>query len=401
MKFQYSAKTFEGRSLTSVIDAENEKDAVSLLQKENLVLLKLSHVQEKIKEKKSLFAPKIKTEDMVLFTRQLATMAGAGLPLLQALVTLKDQVTNPTLAKVILNLIERVEAGASFSEAVAHHPKIFDELFLNMIQAGEVSGQMNKILERVASHQEDTASLKRKIKSAMMYPLVVSFMAISITLVLLIKVIPVFKDIYDDFGGELPVPTKILVSISDSLNQWFGLFFLLLIAIVVGIRFFYKTPFGRLMIDKLKLKIPIYGDLSLKIAVSRFSKTFSTLIASGVPILSALAIVSKTSGNRVIENAVEKAAKRIKEGATISEPLRESKVFPPMVLKMIGVGEKTGQLDFMLEKISEFYDDQIKSMIAGLTSIIEPVLIGFLGIVVGGIVISMFLPIFKLSTIIT
>jgi len=400
MKFKYIAKNLEGKSISSVVEADDEKEAVALLQKDNLILLKLSQVQEKVKEKR-IFGSKIKSDDMVLFTRQLATMVGAGLPLLQGLVTLKEQVTNPILAKVIQNLVERVEGGSSFSEALAHHPKIFDELFLNMVQAGETSGQMTQILDRVATHLEDSASLKRKVKSAMMYPLIVSFMAMSITLVLLIKVIPVFKGIYDDFGGALPVPTRILVSISDSLNQWFGLFFVLVILVVVGFRFFYKTSAGRFTIDKIKLKLPLYGELSLKISLSRFSKTFSTLIQSGVPILSSLAVVANTTGNKVIEKAVNKAAQRIKDGENISDPLKESGIFPPMLIKMVAVGEKTGQLDMMLMKVSDFYDDQIKATVAGLTSIIEPVLIAFLGLVVGGIVISMFLPIFKLSTIIT
>lgn len=401
MKYKYLAKDTEGKTVTNTVEASNEKEVVNLLRKENLILLKLSEVEEKGKGHIGFFDKKVKTDDMVLFTRQLATMVGAGLPLLQGLLTLKDQVSNPTLSKIIQNVIERVEGGASFSEAIAHHPKVFNALFLNMARAGEASGQLTQILERVASYMEETASLKRKIKSAMMYPIIVTSMAVAITLVLLIKVIPVFKGIYGDFGGQLPAATQFLIALSESLNKWFGIFVVTLIAVVVGLRFYYKTPGGRMVIDKIRLKLPVYGELSLKIAVSRFSKTFSTLIESGVPILQAMNIVASTAGNMVVETAVLKASERIKEGETIAEPLKESGVFPPMVLKMVSIGEKTGQLDLMLAKISEFYDEQVKATVDGLTSIIEPLLIGFLGLVVGGIVISMFLPIFKLSTIIT
>lgn len=391
----------DGQTVSSAIEADSEQDVVHQLRSKNLIVLRLAEVQEKKKISSVLFSRRINSDDIVLFTRQLTTMVGAGLPLIQGLTTLKEQVTNPALAKVIDDVVGSVEAGSSFSEAISKHPKVFNNLFLNMVRAGEASGQLTQILERVANYLEEMASLKRKIRSAMMYPVIVSLMALGITLILLIKVIPVFKGIYDDFGGDLPIATKILISVSESLNQWFGLFLILVAGMVLGLRYFYKSEFGHYWIDRIKLFLPVYGVLSRKISISRFSKTFSTLIQSGVPILSALAIVANTSGNKVIERAVVRAAEKIREGEPIADPLKESNVFPPMVLKMIAVGEKTGQLDLMLAKISEFYDEQVKATVDGLTSIIEPILIGFLGLVVGGIVISMFLPIFKLSTIIS
>lgn len=401
MKFKYLAKDPNGKTLSGLIEAENDKEAISFLRKDSLIVLKLNEIKEKSKTGMSVFAKRVKTDDIVIFSRQLATMVGAGLPLVQGLITLKEQVGNPTLVKVLQDVVDRVEGGSSFSEAISFHPKIFNPLFLNMVQAGEASGQLTQILNRVATYLEESANLKRKVRSAMMYPLVVTIMAGAITLVLLIKVIPVFEGIYEDFGGELPFVTKILIGVSESLNQWFGLFCILAVGFAFGFRLLYKSSAGRYMIDSISLKLPIYGEISLKIALSRFSKTFATLIQSGVPILSAMGIVANTAGNRVIERAVSKAAEKIKEGETISEPLKESGVFPPMVLKMIAVGEKTGQLDTMLAKISEFYDEQVKATVEGLTSIIEPLLIAFLGLVVGGIVISMFLPIFKLSTVIS
>lgn len=399
-KFRYQAKNMQGETLTSTLEADNERDVVILLRKQNLVVLNLEPILEKAKKKRRLWGRKIKADEIVIFSRQLATMVGAGLPVLQGLSTLKEQVTNPRLAKVLSDVIASVEGGSSFSEAIGAHPKVFNSLFVNMGRAGEASGQLAEILERIATYLEDMASLRRRVKSAMMYPMIVTIMAFAITLVLLLKVIPVFKGIYADFGGELPYMTTVLIKISELLNQYIWVFGIAFVGLVVGIRYGVKTERGRRMIDKIKFKIPIVGDLSRKVCISRFSKTFSTLIQSGVPILSAMSIVATTSGNKVIEEGVNKAAEKIREGESIADPLKETEVFPPMVIKMIAVGEKTGQLDHMLEKVAQFYDEEVKTTVAGLTSLIEPLLIGFLGIVVGGIVISMFLPIFKLTTII-
>ena len=401
-KFKYQAKNMEGETIVSSLDADNERDVINQLRKQNLVVLSLEEIQQKSKKKSSsFFSKRIKSDEMVIFSRQLATMVGAGLPVLQGLTTLRDQVGNPTLAKVIGNVSASIEGGASFSEAIAQHPKIFSVLFVNMARAGEASGQLSEILGRVAGYLEESAALKRRVKSALMYPMIVSIMAFAITLVLLLKVIPVFKGIYADFGGELPLMTTVLIKISEILNEYLWYLAAGFVGFIFGIRYLAKTPKGRVFVDKLKFKIPVLGELTLKVCISRFSKTFSTLVKSGVPILSAMEIVATTSGNKVIEIAVNKAAEKIKQGESIADPLMESGVFPPMVVKMIAVGEKTGQLDTMLEKIAEFYDEQVKATVAGLTSLIEPLLIAFLGIVVGGIVISMFLPIFKLTTIIS
>lgn len=400
-KYKYQAKNMQGETIVNTIDADNERDVVNLLQKQNLVILNLEEIQVKLKKKVAFFSRKVKSDEIVIFARQLATMVGAGLPVLQGLQTLKEQVGNPTLSKVIGDVAFGIEGGASFSEAISIHPKVFSVLFVNMARAGEASGQLSEILGRVASYLEESSALRHKVKSALMYPLIVSIMAFSITLVLLLKVIPVFKGIYADFGGQLPLMTTVLIRISEILNRWLWFFAAAAVGLVFAIRFAVKTKQGRYLLDRIKFRLPVFGTLVLKVCLSRFSKTFSTLIKSGVPILSAMEIVSTTAGNTVIERAVKKSAEKIKQGESIADPLMESGVFPPMVIKMIAVGEKTGQLDLMLEKIGEFYDEQVKSAVAGLTSLIEPLLIAFLGLVVGGIVISMFMPIFKLSTIIS
>ncbi|MFH0918216.1 MAG: type II secretion system F family protein, partial [Candidatus Omnitrophota bacterium] len=350
---------------------------------------------DKLKDKK------IKLDDLVVFSRQLATMIDAGIPLVNALGILAEQIENVNLRGVVGQVREDIEGGTSFCDALAKHPLIFSDLFVNMVKAGEASGMLNEILDRLATFMEKQAALNRKIISSLVYPAVVVSMAIIITAVLLIKVVPTFKGIFDSLGGTLPLPTQVLIFISDLLRKYF-----LFLMILLGVSAFLfkrilKTEKGRYRFDRFTLKVPVFGTLLRKLAVAKFSRTFSTLVKSGVAVLSALDIVSKTSGNKVVEEAVVNCSKSVRNGEPISRPLAKSGVFPPMVTRMISVGEQTGQLEKMLSKIADFYDDQVDAAAGALTSLIEPLVIAFLGIVIGGIVIALFLPIFKISQLIS
>ena len=397
--YRYTAKDELSRTISDTIQAETEVQAVTFLKKKGLVILSLDESFDPASQQGKRHK-KVKSAELVIFSRQLATMVDAGLPLVQSLDTLMEQIENPTFKSVVKDLVENIERGSSFSEALSLHPKVFSNLFVNMVKAGESSGTLSEILDRVAAYLESSAALRRKVKSAMMYPAIVSSMAVIITMVLLLKVIPVFAGIYESFDSALPAPTQILLTISNITRRYFLI--ILAAAVAGGIALFQyvKTESGRFQFDKFKFTLPIFGDLFRKISVSRFTRTLGVLVRSGVPILSALDIVAKTSGNKLVEKAVYGAIDEIKRGENISEPLAASKVFPPMVTRMISVGERSGKLEIMLTKISDFYDDQVNTTVAGLTSLIEPLLIAFLGIVIGGIVICMFLPIFRLSTIV-
>jgi len=397
--YKFTAKDELGRNTSDTIQAETEVQAISYLKKKGLVIVSLDESDyggsRNIKKRK-----KVKSSELVIFSRQLATMVDAGLPLVQSLDALEEQIENPSFKSVVKDLIDSIESGASFSDALAAHPKVFSNLFVNMVKAGESSGTLSEILDRVAAYLEASAALKRKVKSAMMYPLIVSSMALIITMVLLLKVIPVFAGIYESFDSALPAPTQALLTISNIMRRYFLIIFAAAIVGVIALVQYIKTEGGRFKFDKFKFTLPIFGDLLRKIAVSRFTRTLGVLVRSGVPILSALDIVAKTADNKLVERAVFGAIDDIKKGENISDPLAASKVFPPMVTRMISVGERSGKLEVMLTKISDFYDDQVNSTVAGLTSMIEPLLIAFLGVVIGGIVICMFLPIFRLSTIV-
>ncbi|MBU4252317.1 MAG: type II secretion system F family protein [Candidatus Omnitrophica bacterium] len=394
--YKYSAKDKNGQTINGTIQAVSEAEVADILRKKEMMVfsvefLKISPVNLKLNDKK------IKLEDLVVFSRQLATMIDAGIPLVNALSILAEQIENEGLRGIVGNVRQDIEAGMSFCDALAKHPVIFSDLFVNMVKAGEASGMLNEILDRLASFMEKQAALNRKIISSLVYPAVVVSMAIIITAVLLIKVVPTFKGIFDTLGGTLPLPTQVLIFASDLLRRYF-LFLMLLLG--VGIYLFkkgLKTEKGRYQFDRFTLKVPVFGPLLCKLAVAKFSRTFSTLVKSGVSVLSALEIVSKTSGNKVVEEAVINCSKSVRNGEPISRPLAKSGVFPPMVTRMINVGEQTGQLEKMLSKIADFYDDQVDAAAGALTSLIEPLVIAFLGIVIGGIVIALFLPIFKIS----
>lgn len=394
--YKYSAKDKNGQTINGTIQAVSEAEVADILRKKEMMVfsvefLKISPVNLKLNDKK------IKLEDLVVFSRQLATMIDAGIPLVNALSILAEQIENEGLRGIVGNVRQDIEAGMSFCDALAKHPVIFSDLFVNMVKAGEASGMLNEILDRLASFMEKQAALNRKIISSLVYPAVVVSMAIIITSVLLIKVVPTFKGIFDTLGGTLPLPTQVLIFASDLLRKYFLFLMLLLGAGIYLFKKGLKTEKGRYQFDRFTLKVPVFGPLLCKLAVAKFSRTFSTLVKSGVSVLSALEIVSKTSGNKVVEEAVINCSKSVRNGEPISRPLAKSGVFPPMVTRMINVGEQTGQLEKMLSKIADFYDDQVDAAAGALTSLIEPLVIAFLGIVIGGIVIALFLPIFKIS----
>ncbi|MBF0216494.1 MAG: type II secretion system F family protein [Candidatus Omnitrophica bacterium] len=400
--FNYTAKDRSGKTLKGDLEAQGKGQAVEILRSKQLMVLKLEEVKKpegfaaifRIKGGK-----KIKLDDLVILFRQLATMIESGIPVVNALDILIDQTDNITLKKVLTDVRDSVNTGSSLSDAFLKHSDVFTPLFVNMIDAGESSGMLDTILDRVATYIEKTNDLQKKVKSALMYPMIVSSMAVFITLVLMVKVIPVFKEIYVGFSAQLPLPTQILINISDILRNYFLIIIALVIAFIFWFRYYARTEKGMKKIDRLKLNIPLFGPLIRKFAISKFSRTLSTLVKSGVPILSALEIVAKTSGNVIIEKAIIDVRDKVRDGESIATPLEKSGVFPSMVTRMVSVGEKSGQLDKMLSKISDFYDSQVNAAVEGLTSMIEPLIIAFLGIVIGGIVMCMFLPIFQLSSV--
>ncbi|HOD12496.1 MAG TPA: type II secretion system F family protein [Candidatus Omnitrophota bacterium] len=397
-KFKYIAKDENATTVTGKVTAESKELVIKELRKRSLIIISVEEDRGFSLKDFSVGEEKVKSEDLVIFTRQLSTMIDAGIPILQSLEALEEQVTQKYFKSVISAVREDVSVGNSLSASFSKHVRVFDSLFISMVKAGETGGALSALLDRIAGYMEKALKLRNKVKSAMVYPAVVITMAVLITVLLLVKVVPTFKGIYESLGKELPGMTQILIFISDNLK---ASFLWLVLAGIAGFVFFVnykKTQAGSLQIDRISLKLPIFGPLIQKVALSRFSRTLATLIQSGVPILTALDIVGKSSGNRVIELTVEDAAKHIQEGESISEPLIQSGVFPQMVTRMISVGEKTGKLDTMLTKIAEFYEDQVDAAVAGLTSMIEPLIIGFLGIVVGFIVIALFLPIISLTS---
>ncbi len=403
-QFEYVVKDKEGKNLSGRREAGDVNSVVSALRQEGNLIVRVTEV----KSKSSLFSKQmftgkmgggVKADDIVVFSRQLATMVEAGVPLVQSLNILAEQIENATLYKTIVALRDDVESGKSLSEALEKHKKIFSALFISMTKAGESSGKLEEILDRLATYIEKTAALQKKIKSALVYPAVVSSMAMFITGAMMTWVIPQFAGIFVSLNAPLPVPTRVLIAISAFMRHNIILIVIGLTGSIVLFLRFINTKAGRFWFDGRKLKLPIFGPLFIKVAISKFSRTLSTLIKSGVPILNALEIVGKTAGNAQIEKIITELRTSIKEGETISGPLGRKKIFPPMVVRMIAVGEETGELDKMLSKISDFYDVQVENAVSGLTSMIEPLVIAFLGVVIGGIVIAMFLPILTLTQV--
>ncbi len=397
--FAYVVKDKAGRTHNGVLDIDTKNALVERLWKQDFVVLSIEERQAKGAVLK-IGQPTVKTEQLVVFSRQLATMVASGIAIVGALDVLAEQVTDRVFRQVLARIRDDVEGGSSFSEALGKHPRIFSELFVNMVKAGESSGRLDEILDRLASYTEKVEGLRRKVAASLFYPAVVSVLAMCITAFLVIFVVPKFKEIFTSFGGKLPGPTQMLLNLSDFLRAYFVIELIFVFGAIAGFRFFIGTPPGRFWFDQTKLHFPLLGVLFQKIAIARFARTLSTLVRSGVPILASLEIVAKTSGNKVVEKAVLVARSSIKEGENISDPLAASKVFPPMVTRMISVGEKTGELEKMLGKIADFYESEVDAAVTGLTSLIEPLIIASLGLVIGAIVVALFLPVFQISTLV-
>jgi type IV pilus assembly protein PilC len=371
---------------------------------------RINPTPEKIKEKGKgfdreinlpSFGSPVKQHDIVIFTRQFATMIDAGLPLVQCLDILSQQSDSKVLCKTIKEVKEEVEAGSTFAAALKKHPKVFSDLYANMVAAGEVGGILDTILNRLASYMEKIVRLKSKIKGAMIYPACIIAAAVLVTGILLVYVIPVFADLFNSFGQALPAPTQFVINLSNFTINNFWLIIGGFIGTAAGLVYTSRTERGRYYMDKIGLKIPVFGDLIRKTSIARFARTLGTLVSSGVPILDALTITGRTAGNKIIEEAIYATRTSISEGKTIAEPLIASKVFPPMVCHMIAVGETTGALDQMLQKIADFYEDEVDNAVANLTALMEPMVILLLGGVIGGLVVSMYLPIFKLGAVLS
>jgi type IV pilus assembly protein PilC len=396
--FTYTAReTATGREIRNTVDAATEQAAIAALLNRNLLVLS---IQERVSKRGKTKGGKVKLADLVVFTRQLATMVDAGIAIVQSLQALADQSPNKVMRDVIRDVCTRVESGESFSEALQKHPRAFNRLYVSMVGAGEKGGLLAEILARLATYLETTDRLRKKIKAAMMYPTAVTVVAISITIFLLVKVIPVFKDVYSSFGAKLPAPTQFLINISDVLSHWLLLAIIIAAGAVYAWLYYIKTKPGREFWDAKRIKLPIFGPIAHKICLARFTRTFASLVHSGVPILDVLQIVSQTVGNTVLEKAVKAAATDIERGEGISQALSKHPVFPTMITRMLTAGEQTGNIDTMLERVSDFLDEEIENALSGLMSLIEPLLIVFLGVVVGGMVICMYLPIFNLANIV-
>jgi type IV pilus assembly protein PilC len=395
--FVYNGRTRAGQPISGEMEAATREAVVAKLRSQQVVA---TAVRPKPREITLSFGSGVTDKDLVVFTRQFATMIDAGLPLVQCLEILASQQDNKIFKKTLTDIRQSVEGGLTFAAALKQHPKVFSNLYANMVEAGEAGGILDTILNRLAQYMEKAMALKKKVKSAMIYPSTIITVAVVVVIFLLIFVIPTFKAMFEGFGATLPLPTVIVLEMSRIARQYFLIFIGVVAAAVVGLRYWYSTPSGKLSIDTFLIKTPIFGILIRKVAVAKFTRTLGTLISSGVAILDGLEITARTAGNKVVENAVMRTRSSIAEGKTISDPLKASGVFPPMVVQMIAVGEQTGALDAMLGKIADFYDDEVDTAVANLTALLEPMLMVFLGVVIGGVVIAMYLPIFKLVTVV-
>jgi len=397
-KFNWEGKTKAGALQKGVMEAANESMVESQLKKYGF-----SNIT--IKGEKAGFkipgfgggGAKVDTKDLVVFTRQFATMIDSGLPLVQCLDILASQQLNKSFKAALYAIKEAVESGSTFADALGKHPRIFDQLYVNLIAAGEVGGILDTILNRLAAYIEKALKLKKQVKGAMVYPATIISIAVVVIGVILVFVIPTFAKMFADFGGTLPMPTLIVISISNFLQKYILVIIAVFYGIKVAIGKYYATPSGRKLMDTLFLKLPVVGVLIRKVSVAKFTRTLGTMISSGVPIMDGLEIVAKTAGNKVVEEAIYKVRQAISEGKTMADPLAESGVFPPMVVQMIAVGEATGAMDSMLNKVADFYDDEVDDAVGNLTAMMEPLLMLFLGVTVGGLVVAMYLPIFKLA----
>jgi type IV pilus assembly protein PilC len=381
------------------LTASNRSELLTQLRRKKIIVTSVKQKPKEINIKLP-FGQKIGTKDQAIFTRQFATMINAGLPLVQCLDILSRQLEKVMFRDITKKVMHDIEAGATLSESLAKHPKAWDELYINMVSAGEAGGILDVILMRLAEYIEKIEALKRKVQGAMMYPAVVLIVAMGATLFMLMFIIPTFAKMFADFGAELPLPTKIVLGMSNFIRGYWWAGIIGVVVSAIGLKKFYETDKGHHVIDGMLLKMPVLGDVLRKGSVSRFTRTLGTLVSSGVPILDGLEITAKTAGNVIVKDAVMMARASIREGDTISNPLRQSGVFPPMVVQMITVGEETGALEEMLSKIADFYDDEVDAAVDALTSVIEPIMIVFMGAIVGGMVVAMYLPIFRMVNVI-
>jgi type IV pilus assembly protein PilC len=400
--FSYQARDTAGRIVSGVQEALNEDNAVTSLMSRGLMVLSLQRKATITKTRDKVW--KVKETDLVLVTRQLATMIEAGISLVQGLTALYDQADpkrQKALRHVISDVTTRVQGGETFNESIAKHPRVFSRLYVSMVKAGEAGGLLAEILDRLAGFLEASARLRKKVKSAMTYPVIVIIIAFLITTFLIVRVVPIFGEIFADFGAKLPAPTQFLINISNFVRGEWYILLAMLFGTIFGVRAFIRSKRGKQIWDKWKLKLPVFGPLVHKIAMSRFARTFAQLIRSGVPILEVLDIVGGSAGNHVVEESIKGVATDVEKGDNLSVSLSRKKIFPPMLLRMVAAGEATGKIDTMLEKMADFWDEEIEALLDALTSLIEPMLIVFLGVIVGGIVIAMFLPIFKLNEVVS
>lgn len=391
--FEYKGKTVTGSAVEGELKVKDRAELERILRRNKILVDK---VNKKASQVSIRIGTGIKKVHISRFTRQFATMIGAGLPMVQCLDILSKQMDSQEFCKVIGEIKESVSSGSTLSEAMSKHKKIFDELYVNMVEAGEMGGALDTILVRLANYREKADALTRKVKGALVYPAVVSVVATGVTVAMLAFIVPIFAKMFSNLGAELPAPTQVVLQISEFLQSYFLVILGVIVAGIIGLRMMLKNDEGRFQFDKFMLKTPIFGDLIRKSAVARFTRTLGTLIQSGVTILDALEITAKTAGNKVLQRAIKKSVVSIAEGDTITNPLKESGVFPPMVIQMISVGEKTGGLDEMLSKIADFYDEEVDAAVQALTSMIEPMVIVLMGIVIGGILIAMYLPMFDI-----
>jgi type IV pilus assembly protein PilC len=395
-KFKWEGLTRSGETRTGTIEANDADDVAGRLRAENITPKKIKRAAAR--QISLQIGTGVKTADLLIFTRQLATMIDAGLPLVQCLEILSNQTENKHFAKILKQVKNTVESGSTFSDALRRHPKVFDELFVNLIAAGEVGGILDTILNRLAAYIEKAVKLKRQVKSAMVYPISILCVAIIVIAVMLGKVIPVFEKMYQEFkGAKLPAPTKFVIDISDGFIANWYLFFGGIVLFIVGLTLMLRSDKGRDIFDAFILRVPVIGPVLRKVVVARFTRTLGTLLSSGVPILDSLDICAKTSGNRTVKRGILYARQKISEGKDLAGPLGETRVFPPMVVQMIGVGEQTGAMDQMLSKIADFYDDEVDVAVTALTSLMEPIMMVVLGGVIGGMIIAMYLPVFELA----
>ncbi len=397
--YVWKGKNSFGEKRKGEVEAPDQAGALAQLKRLRISEAVVKEKPKDLLENISFFKPKVSGKDIVVFTRQLSTMINAGLPLVQGLEILEKQQENPTFKKALGEIRSDVEAGSTLADSMRKKPKIFDNLFTNMIEAGETGGILDTILSRLAVFMEKAMSLKKKIKGAMTYPSICLAISILILIIILVFVVPVFKSMFEGFGHSLPLPTQIVVNLSNFFKSNFIYLFIALFLFMLIIKKTYNTEGGRKFFDRTILKAPVFGILMRKVAVAKFTRTLSTMLSAGVPILEALQVVAKTSGNKIIEQAVLRVGDSIAEGRPIAEPLEESGVFPNMVVQMINVGESVGALDAMLEKIADFYDEEVDQAVENLTAMIEPFMMVFLGGMIGGIVVAMYLPIFKLSSV--